>query len=129
MGLDAGLRAEIFRHTSYPGMDALVATVRQEQETPAAVERLVDEVGESRWYPVEGGWEVMCPYTGQDFDPSLFRLEKGGWDHVHCEGCQEVIDTGAPCWVALAQDDVLVICEKCHDRLREAGDPDKSRGG
>jgi hypothetical protein len=100
-------------------MDALVAVIAKEQETSPQVKRTVDDAGEGRWYPVEGGWKVMCPYTGQSFDGDLFHIEKGGWNHVHCDGCQGSIDTGVSCWVAETEDDYFVICDNCHDRLKE----------
>jgi hypothetical protein len=121
-----GLRAEMFRHTRYPGIDALVAIVSKEQETSPEVKRTVDYAGEGRWYPVGGGWKVMCPYAGQNFDDNLFRIEKGGWSHVHCNGCQASIDTGASCWVCEREDDFLVLCDRCYEKLREAGDSRKN---
>jgi hypothetical protein len=123
-----GLRAEMFRHTSYPGMDALVAVIPRGQETPAEVKQTVDDAGEGRWFPFEGGWKVMCPYTGQSFDHDLFHLEKGGWNHVHCNGCQGSISVGSSCWVAETEDDFLVICDNCYDELREKDAPAKPQG-
>ena len=114
-----GLRAEMFRHTRFPGMDALVAVISKEQETSLEVKRTVDDAGEGRWYPVEGGWKVMCPYTGQSFDGDLFHVEKGAWNHVHCDGCEGSINTGDFCWAAEAEDDFWVICDTCYDKLKE----------
>jgi hypothetical protein len=46
----AGLRAEMFKHTRYPGMDALVAVITKEQEASPEVKQAVDDAGEGRWY-------------------------------------------------------------------------------
>ena len=121
-----GLRAEMFRHTSYPGMDALVAVIPKDKETPAEVKQVEDDAGEGRWFPFEGGWKVVCPYTGQDFDPDLFHIEKDAWDHVHCDGCHASIDTGVSCWVAEMEDGHFVVCDTCYDRLKETNDPERS---
>ena len=112
-----GLAAEMFRHTSYPGMDALVAVIPKDQEIPPEIKRTTDDVGESREHPFEGGWKVMCPYTGQSFDHDLFHIAKGGWNHEHCDGCQGSIGVGGSCWVAETEDDFFVICDNCYDRL------------
>jgi len=120
-----GLRAEVFRHASYPGMDALVAVITKEQETSPEIKQTVDDAGEGRWYPVQGGWKVMCPYTDQSFDHDLFHIEKGGWDHIHCDGCQGSIRTGNSCWVTEAEDDYFIICDNCYNRLKEKGAPGK----
>ncbi len=96
-----------------------MAVISKEHETSPEVKRTVDDAGEGRWYPVEGGWKVMCPYTGQSFDINLFHVEKGGWNHMHCDGCQGSIDAGASCWVAEVEDDFWVICDVCHDKLKK----------
>ncbi len=64
----------MFKRTAYPGADALVAVVPKNQATPAELKQTVDDAGEGRWFPFEGGWKVLCPYTGQNFDPSLFVM-------------------------------------------------------
>jgi hypothetical protein len=120
--LPPGLQATMFRHTSYPGMDALVATVPKGKESSVEVQRPVEEAGDGRWFPLEGGWKVMCPYVGQDFDPDLFHIEKDAWDHVHCDGCHGSIDTGASCWVAKTEDDYFILCDNCHEGLSQRDD-------
>jgi len=107
----------MFKHTSYPGTDALVAVILKNQETPAEVKQTVHDAGRSREYPFEGGWKVMCPYTGQSFDHDLFHIEKGRWNHEHCDGCQGSIGVGGSCWVAETEDDFFVICDNCYDKL------------
>jgi hypothetical protein len=123
-----GLRAEMFKHTRYAGMDALVAVIPKGQETPAEVKQAEDDAGEGRWFPFEGGWKVKCPYTDESFDPAIFHIEKGGWDHVECDGCQGSIDTGASCWVAKADDECFIFCDGCYDRLKEKDAPAKPQG-
>jgi len=112
------LRAEMFEETTFPGMDALVALVPKDQDTPSEVKQAADDAGASRWYPSEGGWKVACPYTGQDFNPDLFTIEKGGWEHEHCDGCQGTLSVGDLCWVAETQDECFVVCDNCHKKLR-----------
>jgi hypothetical protein len=114
-----GLRAESFKHATYTGMDALVAIVPKDRETPTKVKQTVDDAGEGRWFPFEGGWKVMCPYTDQSFDPDVFVVEKGGWTHEHCDGCQGTIGVGDSCWVAEAEEGCSVICDTCYNRLKD----------
>ena len=115
------LHAEIFEQRKYPGRDALVAIIPKGQETSSEVKRVQDETGEGRWYPLDNGWKVVCPYVGQVFDPGLFSIVKNGWDHVHCEGCNAAIDIGGSCWTARTEDGFFVICDACHAKLKSAG--------
>jgi hypothetical protein len=116
------LQAEMFRETTFPGMDALVAFIPKGQDTPSEVKQTVDDAGSSRWFPHEGGWKVICPYFGQDFDPDLFTIEAGGWKHEHCDGCQSTISVGDSCWVAETQDESFIICGNCHSKLETKGE-------
>lgn len=113
-----GLGAEAFEHMTYSGMDSLVAFVPKGRDVPAKVKQTVDEAGEGRWFPFEGGWKVVCRYTEQRFDPDLFVIEKGGWTHEHCDGCQRAIGIGDSCWVAQAQEGCVVICDACYNRVK-----------
>jgi hypothetical protein len=50
--LPPGLQTTIFWHTSYPGMDTLVATVPKGKESSAEVQRPLEEAGDGRWFPL-----------------------------------------------------------------------------
>ncbi len=111
----------IFKRREYPGMDALVAIVPKGQEASPDVKR-VEGGRESRWFPFDGGWKVVCPFVGQAFDSSVFSVVKNGWDHAHCEGCNATIDIGGSCWTAKAEDDFFVLCDACHAQLGSQND-------
>jgi hypothetical protein len=66
--------------------------------------------------PIEGKWVVCQPYRGQHFDPKLYRLVPGGWDHDHCCVCAATILPGDEWWTSLLPDDVG-LCLACHARL------------
>lgn len=118
-----GLRAEMFEKGTFPGMDALVALIPQGQEIPSEIKRALDEAGTGRWFPFEGGWKVVCPYDGQDFDPSLFSIEEGAWTHEHCDGCETTVNVGDSCWVAEEDDECFLLCDDCYGRLKAHGRP------
>lgn len=116
------LRAEMFQETSFPGMDALVAFIPKGQDIPSEVKQIVDDAEAGRWFPHEGGWKVVCPYTGQDFNSDLFAVENGGWEHEHCDACQGTISVGDSCRVAQTPDECFVICGNCYSKLETKGE-------
>jgi hypothetical protein len=63
--------------------------------------------------PNEAGWIASCPYTGQDYDASKFRLQPGGWDHEHCFICMLKIQDGDPYWRSTS-DDAFALCKGCY---------------
>ncbi len=119
--LRAKLTQAMFRKAVFPAMDALVAFVPQGRETPREIKATVDDVGKGRWYVVPGGWRVKCPYVGQEFDEEVFTIEKGGWNHGHCDICSATIDAGDSCWVS-DRPDRDVICDNCFITLRSGPD-------
>lgn len=115
--LPPNLLAGMFKEGTFSGMDALVAFIPKGQDTPSEVKQTVDDAGAGRWYPSEGGWKIVCPYTGQGFNPDLFTVEEGGWRHEHCYICESMIGVGDRCWVAETQEEDYLICGNCHQKL------------
>lgn len=121
--LRARLTQGMFRKAIFPGMDALVAFVPQDRERFDTIKKAVDAMGESRWFPVSGGWKVKCPHVGQEFDERLFTIEEGGWDHVHCDICNRTIDAGQTCRASEGEDESCIICEECFSGLKKGEQP------
>jgi hypothetical protein len=92
-----------------PPIDALATFVPHGSEQEAAI------VGQSRWYPVEGGHRVLMPYEGQEYDASRFTLESGTWDHEHCKVCAERIFPMTLCYVTEPSEAYLLLCSSCFE--------------
>jgi len=45
----------------------------------------------------EGG-TLWAPYRGGPYDPTVYELVEGGWDHEHCEVCFARIGDGDRYW-------------------------------
>jgi hypothetical protein len=110
-------KAEMVR-VRFPGMDALVAFVDDKQHPPPAVQEQLDR-RPSRWYPKEGGHIVKMPHQGGTVPANVFEIERGGWDHEHCNGCHKHIMTGQECWVTTGAQ-LFVLCDSCYQSLRES---------
>ncbi len=106
-----------FQEAKYPKMDALISVIAPGKEPSAKVKQTVDDAGEGRWHPFEGGWKVTCPYFNQNYDRDLFTIEKDGWDHGHCDACNATIDAGGSCWVNHPDND-FIICGDCYQKLQ-----------
>lgn len=120
----AGIQANMFRKTTCSKLDALVVFVPEGQDPPPDVQQVLDEIGPQRWYPEEGGHVVRCPYVVHTFDEKLFKVEKGGWDHEHCDACSGTIDVGQSCWVAEAHEGYgYLICDDCYQKMRRKSGP------
>lgn len=113
-----GLTAEMFRKAVCPETDALVVFVPKGKSLPPEVKSVLDEAGPQRWFPVEGGNIVKCPHVVDTYDESIFKLEKGGWDHEHCDSCGHTINNGDYCWIAEKADDFFLICDACYRELK-----------
>jgi len=113
-----GFKADMFRKTVCPEMDALVVFIPKGREPSPEVKKVLDEAGPQRWFPKEGGNIVKCPHVVDTFDEGLFKIEKGGWDHEHCEACGATIDVGKSCWEAETDDEFFLICEGCYQKLK-----------
>src|SRR5947209_2231908 len=66
--------------------------------------------------PNEAGFYSSCPYHGEPFDSTRFRLVEGDWDHEHCYICFERIEPGDMWWAA-APPQEIGLCLACHSEL------------
>ena len=63
-------------------------------------------------------WHLSQPYNGEPFDPKLYELREGGWDHEHCDVCYATITDGTPYWPNADPDAGHVdLCEACYSRV------------
>lgn len=95
-----------------PVRDALVAFVAENAPPP----ELPYESGESRWFPVSGGLRLAIPYDGQSFDPSIFHVEKGLWDHTTCANCSVRVASMTLCYVT-ERGNYVEFCVNCYSNL------------
>ena len=99
-----------------PAVDALVHFVRDGPRNPS-----VDSFAmryRSRWYPTQGGTRVVVSMEGAPaYDPTTWQVEKGAWDHEHCDVCAESIAAMTLCWVT-KHDPYVLLCDRCHDQVR-----------
>lgn len=112
---DLRYRDLTFHPSRIPALDALSAFVSDDvldsifQETAA-------RIGSSRWYPVQGGHRVLILYEGGPYDPDRFTVEKGAWDHEHCNHCGNQIAPMTLCWVTT--DGLhIILCASCHNKV------------
>ena len=98
-----------------PPQDALVAFVPDGPRDP-----VVDALAttrSSRWYPLAGGTRVVVRYSPEiEYDATRFHIERGAWDHEHCDVCGAHIPSMSLCWVTESGTYVL-LCESCHSIL------------
>lgn len=106
-----------FSPSRIPALDALSVFVQGEEED-TVVNEMIDRVGFGRWYPVEGGHEVLILYEGGPFDVSRFTIKKGARDHEHCRGCSANITPMTLCW-ATESGPHVILCETYHRQLFE----------
>jgi hypothetical protein len=113
------LRGFEWMQSRIPALDALVHFV---PDAPRDAE--VDAFAtshRSRWYPVEGGTHVVVSMDGEpDYDPSKWKVEKGAWDHEHCDLCSDNIPAMTLCWVT-RYDPYVLLCDACHAEVLAAG--------
>jgi hypothetical protein len=55
---------------------------------------------------------IEIPYTGQPYDPSMYKVVKASWGHEHCYVCQFSITEGHSFWI---NSDGNILCDACHD--------------
>jgi hypothetical protein len=53
------------------------------------------------------------------YDPAKWSVEKGAWDHEHCDLCGENIAAMTLCWVTKYHPYVL-LCDACHTKVAAA---------
>jgi hypothetical protein len=77
----------------------------------------------SRWYPVEGGTRVVVSMENQPaYDTAKWQVEKGAWDHEHCDLCGGHIPAMTLCWVT-KYDPYVLLCDPCHGKVVAAEKP------
>src|SRR4051812_10051967 len=48
--------------------------------------------------PDAHGQVYSKPYRGKSYDPAILTLIPGGWDHEHCDACNDAIEDGDDYW-------------------------------
>ncbi|MGD2094357.1 MAG: hypothetical protein PVH77_05045 [Phycisphaerales bacterium] len=112
------LRAEMFKKGTFQAMDALVVFIPKGQKPSEEVQRVLDEAGPRRYYMKDGGSVIKCPYVVESFDNKLFKIEKGGWGHEHCDTCNNIISVGDSYWISEG-DEVYLVCENCYQEIKK----------
>jgi hypothetical protein len=118
------LRGRRFERIRFPGWDAVVLRVPDDVTAPPPVVRdLVARRQPMRLYPVAGAHLVKWPYAGGAV-PEGCTVEPGGWDHLHCDGCNRHIKAGRTLWQT-ARGRAVWLCPYCYRRVRqlEGADP------
>jgi hypothetical protein len=59
------------------------------------------------------GGTLWRPYRGEPFDPTVFRLVEGAWDHEHCNVCYAKIFDGHTYWTNDGEKHVD-LCDECY---------------
>ncbi|HEV3261265.1 MAG TPA: hypothetical protein VG013_30710 [Gemmataceae bacterium] len=124
------LRRRRFDRTRFQGVDAQVS---DSAPVPPAVQAKIDQGLPQRWYPVEaGGYLVRWPHTGGAAPDEGLRIEPGGWDHEHCDGCNRRIEVRGTFWQT-ARGSCFWLCPYCYRRMRQLGQAElraaRDRGG
>ena len=108
------LRGLSFMPSRIPALDALEIFVPDGAPADPELNELQSRLGQSRWYPVEGGHRVLILYEGGPYNSQ--RFSKGAWDHEHCSRCGHTIEPMTLCWVTVSGQYVL-LDEKCHTEV------------
>jgi hypothetical protein len=114
----AKYRKMSFMQSRIPALDALSTFVPTGQEEDVELRKAISPTGFSRWFPVDGGHEVITPYQGGEFDTNRFKIKKGAWDHEHCTECRDDIEPMTFCWVTKSGR-YVILCESCYKRMSE----------
>lgn len=102
-----------------PARDALVRFV-PDGARGTDVDSLVQR-HRSRWYPLKGGHRVVVAMENKpEYDPTKWQVEKGIWDHEHCDLCGESVLAMTLCWVT-KYDPYVLLCDACHGKLAAYG--------
>jgi hypothetical protein len=99
-----------------PAFDALAVFVPDRGPEKQRLWDLIQPFHRSRWFPQEGGHLVRVPYQGEQYDPATFTLEKGTWDHEHCDLCNAHIDAMTRLWFT-RKDPYIQLCADCYNRV------------
>jgi hypothetical protein len=96
-----------------PKLKALVTFVPGDgSDCPPAVRAVIDRAP-SRWFPEQGGHRVQVLYEGGPYDPAVFHVEEGAWDHEHCKLCGDTIEPMTLCYVT-KRGRYILLCAKCY---------------
>ena len=69
----------------------------------------------SRWYPIPGGTRVVVSMESEpEYDMGKWRVEKGAWDHEHCNVCEEQIAAMTLCYVTEEGSLYVLLCISCY---------------
>ena len=109
-------RRRKFNRARVLNTDALVAFLPSPGSIPAEVEERKELAAEMRLYPAQDGYWLKWPYDGSSFDPNLFHVESGGWDHEHCSSCNATIGVNKVCWIT-ERGSFVILCDACHRQL------------
>ncbi len=101
-----------------PALDALSAFVPTGHEEDTQLQKAVGARGSSRWFPVEGGHDVLFLYEGGEFDAGIFKIKKGAWDHEHCTACGGNIPPMTLCWVT-ESGPYVILCGDCYEKMND----------
>lgn len=99
----------------FPKLDALSIFIPTGQESDKTAQDMTDKIGYCRWYPVEGGYNVLFPFQDQSYDETRFKIEKDGWSHEHCKICNTSISAMTSCW-ATKKEPYVLVCETCYKK-------------
>jgi hypothetical protein len=103
----------------FPGTDAAVAFIPEGQTPSAEVGEVLKRSGQQRWFPIPGGHQAKVPWHFSKGFETLFEREKKGWDHEHCDFCNEHVYMGDICWTANAGRGIWIFCKACYEKLRD----------
>ena len=95
--------------------DALVAFVKEDVAPDSIIQQAQEHAGGARWYPVDGGHRVLIPYDGGEFDTSRFVVERGAWDHEHCDVCSTNIPAPTTCHTTSPGLPRILLCQTCYE--------------
>jgi hypothetical protein len=118
----ANLTPDMLEEYIFPGTDAASVVIPDGQKPSSEVKEVLDRSGFSRWYPVTGGHRVKVPWHFAKGRESLFEREKKGWDHEHCDYCNEHVNIGQRSWTIPAEGGVWLICQSCRARVPGGAD-------
>ena len=98
-----------------PCQDALTAFIPDENSVDSRVQEVLEEaLGPKRYYPVPGGHRVLIrDFDELKYDTGSFSIEKGVWDHEHCELCDTNIPALTLCYVTLPEEPYYLLCSVC----------------
>ena len=105
-----------FMPSRIPALDALVVFVADGQPMHPVVQKTLDRIGFSRWYPVSGGHELLMPYEGGPYDHAEFKLRSKAWDHETCSGCRGHVPAMTSCWVT-EHGPFKLLCSACKAQM------------